>query len=208
MARGAHRVPRVGPFEYKERVQEDRERDLELHGRLKGHDADAFEELYKLYSPIAYGVARRVVGNESIAQEVLHDAFMALWRAPEAFDASRGSLRTFLLSLTHHRAVDAVRREERLRQRNQRAVNLEPVYGEDVAEDVVEGAWTDQRKKEVREALETLPEDQRRVLEMAYFGGRTQVQIAGELQIPLGTVKTRTLAAMRKLRIALYQEAF
>jgi RNA polymerase sigma-70 factor (ECF subfamily) len=102
--------------------------------------------------------------------------------------------------------VDAVRREERLRRRNERVVNLEPVRGEDVAEDVVEGAWLDQRRKEVHEALDGLPPDQRNVLELAYFGGKTQVQIAEELGIPLGTVKTRTLAAMRKMRNALLEE--
>jgi RNA polymerase sigma-70 factor (ECF subfamily) len=80
------------------------------------------------------------------------------------------------------------------------------VRGEDVAEDVVEGAYLAVRRKEVRSALETLPPEQRQVLEMAYFGGYTQVRIAEELQIPVGTVKTRTLAAMRKLRRALYRE--
>ncbi len=186
-------------------MQEDDGRDLELHRRLKGGDAGAFEELYKIYSRPAYGIAFRVAGHDGIAQEIVHDAFMALWRAPEAYDPARGRLRTFLLSLTHHRAVDAVRREERLRQRNLRASNLEPRQGEDVAEDVVEGAFLDQRSKEVREALVTLPDDQRTVLEMAYFGSKTQVQIAEELGIPLGTVKTRTLAAMRKLRRTLQQ---
>lgn len=186
------------------RTEEDG-RDLELYRRLKTGDGAAFEELYSAYSRISYGLAMRVLGQDAIAQEVVHDAFMALWRAPEAFDPSRGSLRTFLLSLTHHRAVDAVRREERLRARNQKAMNLEAKHGEDVAEDVVESAWLGQRSKEVRAALAELPEEQRQVLEMAYFGGNTQAQIADSLEIPLGTVKTRTLAAMKKLRRALYQ---
>ena len=102
-------------------------------------------------------------------------------------------------------AVDAVRREERLRKRTERASNLEPVTGEDPAEDVVEDAYLRVRRKEVRAALSTLPAEQRRVLDMAYFGGMTQARIAEELGIPLGTVKTRTLAAMRKLRAALQE---
>jgi RNA polymerase sigma-70 factor (ECF subfamily) len=102
--------------------------------------------------------------------------------------------------------VDAVRREERLRQRTERASNLEPDLGEDPAEDVVEDAYLGVRRKEVREALAALPAEQRQVLEMAYFGGKTQVVIAAELGIPIGTVKTRTLAAMRKLRVALAQK--
>lgn len=185
----------------------DRERtDLELHRGLQEGDQGAFEELYRTYAPAAYGMAYRVVGQDALAQEVVHDAFMAIWRAPEAYDPSRGTLRTFLLSLVHHRAVDTVRREERLRKRTQKAANLEPIHDEDVAEDVVEASYLVGRRKQVREALETLPVEQRQVLELAYFGGATQARIAEDLGIPLGTVKTRTLAAMRKLRRALARE--
>ena len=138
-----------------------------------------------------------------LAQDVVHDAFMALWRAPEAFDPARGAFRTFFLSLVHHRAVDTVRREERIRARQERASNLEPVAVEDPAEGVIDAADLAERRIEVRAALATLPPEQRQVLEMAYYGGKTQVQIAEEIAIPLGTVKTRTLAAMRKLRRAL-----
>ena len=165
-------------------------------------DRTAFEELYRLYSSAAYGLAVRVTGQELLAQEVVHDSFMALWRAPEAFDPVRGPFRTFFLSLVHHRAVDTVRREERLRRRTER-VNLGPVADEDVAEGVVEEAWLEDRRARILGALQNLPAEQRQVLEMAYFGGRTQAQIAEELSIPLGTVKTRTLAAMRKLQRAL-----
>jgi RNA polymerase sigma-70 factor (ECF subfamily) len=180
--------------------------DLDLHERLRSGSRDAFEELYRRYAPGAYGLALRVTGQELLAQEVVHDAFMALWRAPEAYDPSRGPFRSFFLSLVHHRAVDTVRREERLRRRTERALNLTDPTGEDVAEGVVEEAWLATRRKEVREALSTLPPDQRRVLEMAYFQGYTQAAIAVELGIPLGTVKTRTLAALRKLRRALSNE--
>ena len=174
--------------------------DLECHRRLRQGDRGAFEELYRRYAPGAYGLALRVTGQELLAQEVVHDAFLALWRAPEAFDPARGAFRSYFLSLVHHRAVDTVRREERLRKRSERAMNLYEVGGEDVAEGVVEEAWLTTRRKEVREALLALPDEQRMVLEMAYYGGETQAQIAQELGIPIGTVKTRTLAAMRKLR--------
>lgn len=177
--------------------------DLELHRRVTDGDRAAFEELYRRYANGAYGLALRVTSQDALAQEVVQDAFLALWRAPEAYDPSRGLFRTFFLSLVHHRAVDAVRREQRLRTRTERASNLEPDLGEDVADEAVEGAYLEIRRKEVRAALETLPPEQRQVLEMAYFGGKTQVQIAEELGIPLGTVKTRTFAAMRKLRAAL-----
>ena len=185
---------------------EDDRRDLELHRRVTARDRSAFDELFRRYGRSAHGVALRVTSQELIAQEVVQDAFLALWRAPEAFDPARGAFRTFFLSLVHHRAVDAVRREERLRKRTERAANLEPLTDEDPAEEVVEDAYLSVRRKEVRDALSGLPVEQRQVLEMAYFGGMTQVKIAETLAIPIGTVKTRTLAAMRKLRAALARE--
>lgn len=185
--------------------EEDRQ-DLEAHRRLSSGDRSAFEELYRRYGGPAYGIALRVTAQDLIAQEVVQESFLALWRAPEAFDPARGAFRSFFLSLVHHRAVDAVRREERLRQRTERASNLEPGVGEDPAEDVVQDAYIRVRSKEVREALADLPAEQRRVLDMAYFDGKTQATIAEELGIPIGTVKTRTLAAMRKLRAALAAE--
>lgn len=197
---------RTASFEYKGAVRTAEADDVEQARRLRAQDQGAFEDAYAEYSSAAYGVALRVLRQDAIAQEVVHDAFLALWRAPEAFDPAKGSLRTFLLSLTHHRAVDAVRREERMRARNERSVNLDRPRSEDPADNVVESDWLDYRRKEVRAALDILPPDQRTVLEMAYFGGSTQVQIAEELGIPLGTVKTRTLAAMRKLRAALSTE--
>lgn len=174
--------------------------DLELHRSLTGGDRAAFDELYRRYSSSAYGLAYRVTGQQILAQDVVHDAFLALWRAPAAFDPARGAFRTFFLSLVHHRAVDTVRREERIRARQERAANLEPPAVEDPAEGVADAAEVAGRRVEVRSALETLSPDQRQVLELAYFDGMTQVQIAERLRIPLGTVKTRTLAAMRKLR--------
>ncbi len=180
--------------------------DLELHRRLSAGDREAFERLYRRYAPSAFGLASRVTRQPVLAEDVVQDAFLALWRGPEAYDPARGPFRTFLLSLVHHRAVDVVRREERLRRRTERAQNLEPVRGEDVAEDVIEEAHLRVRREEVRQALEGLPSEQRQVIELAYFGGSTQSQIAETLGIPIGTVKTRTLAAMRKLRRALHPE--
>ena len=187
-------------------MREQEVQDLELHRRLSHGDRAAFEELFRRYGPAAHGLALRITAQEALAQEVVQDAFLALWRAPEAFDPARGAFRSFFLSLVHHRAVDVVRREERLRSRGERASNLEPVRGEDVADDVVEGAYLTVRRKQVREAITTLPPEQRRVIELAYFGGYTQARIAESLGIPIGTVKTRTLAAMRKLRRVLMLE--
>jgi RNA polymerase sigma factor (sigma-70 family) len=174
--------------------------DLELHRRLSAGDVGAFDALYRRYAGVAMGLAYRLTGQHALAQDVVHDAFLAIWRAPEAFDPARGAFRTFLLSLVHHRGVDAIRREERLRARQERAANLEPAEVEDPSEGVAEDDLVARRRIEVRAALADLPSEQRQVLEMAYFGGMTQVRIAERLGIPLGTVKTRTFAALRKLR--------
>ena len=173
--------------------------DADLHRRVAFGDRRAFEELYRRYATAAYGLALRVTGQDSLAQDVVHDAFLAMWRVPEAYDPARGTFRAFFLSLVHHRAVDVVRREERLRRRALR-VNPDSEVGEDVADDVVRDAWLTVRRRQVRDALHQLPPEQRQVLELAYFGGYTQARIAEELGVPLGTVKTRTFAAMRKLQ--------
>jgi DNA-directed RNA polymerase specialized sigma24 family protein len=152
--------------------------DLDLHRRVRHGDREAFDEIYRRYGSAAYGLALRITAQEALAQEVVQDAFLALWRAPEAFDPARGAFRSFFLSLVHHRAVDVV----------------------------VDGAYLSVRRKEVREALTILPPEQRQVIELAYFGGYTQARIAETLGIPVGTVKTRTLAAMRKMRRVLDRE--
>jgi RNA polymerase sigma factor (sigma-70 family) len=174
------------------------ERDGDLHRLMARGERSGFEALYLRYAGAAYGLALRVTGQQLLAEEVVHDSFLALWRAPEAYDPARGPFRTFFLSLVHHRAVDTVRREERLRRRSQR-MNPGPAVDEDVAEGVVNEAWLAERRTQIRAALAALPPDQRQVVEMAYFQGLTQVRIAEALGIPLGTVKTRTLAAMHKL---------
>lgn len=179
-----------------------RQEDVELHRRLLLGDRDAFEELYRRYSAQAFGLALRVCGQQLLAQEVVHDSYLALWRAPAAYDPARGAFHSFFLSLVHHRAVDTVRREARLRRRTEQ-VNPEPLEDEDVADTVVENAWLVERRERVQGALSSLPPEQRRVLEMAYFQGMTQTHIAEAMGIPLGTVKTRTLAAMRRMRRAL-----
>jgi RNA polymerase sigma factor (sigma-70 family) len=178
------------------------ETDLELARRMADRDPSAFEELYRRYAAPAYGLALRVLREAPLAQDVVHEAFMAIWTAPEAYDPARGQFRTFFLSLVHHRAVDAVRRETRLRERDRR-LNLNDPPDEDIGEAVALEADLAERRREVLEALRALPEDQRRVVELMYFEGWTQARIAEATGVPLGTVKTRAFAAIRKLRQAL-----
>ena len=189
-------------------MQERREdmHDAELQAKVALGDQEAFEELYRRYSAPAYGLALRVLASEQLAQDVVHDAFLALWRAPEAFDPTRGSFRSFFLSLVHHRSVDTVRREERLRRRTAR-MNLTAVQDEqDVADLVAQDDWLVDLRDQVHKALESLSAEQREVVELAYFEGMTQARIAERTGLPLGTVKTRTLAALRRLRRMLEEQ--
>jgi len=178
-------------------------RDLDLMRRISEADEEAFRTLFRRHAPTAAALAVRIVRQRFIAEEIVQEAFLAVWRAPAAFDPSRGSVRSWLLGLVHHRAVDAVRREEAQRRRAETAVAEAVIVDGDPAPLVVEEAALPQERDAVRAALGDLPHDQRRVIELMYFEGKTQTQISAELSLPLGTVKSRTLLGMRKLRAAL-----
>ena len=158
-------------------------RDAGLQRHLAMGDRAPFEELYRRYSAPAYGLALRVTGHDLLAQEVVHDAFMALWSAPRPSIRRGATFRSFFLSLVHHRAVDTVRREDRLRRRSAR-VNPEPVEDEDIADIVTRDDWLAARRVEVLRALRRLPPEQREVVELAYFQGWTQARIADERAFP------------------------
>jgi RNA polymerase sigma-70 factor (ECF subfamily) len=177
-------------------------RDDQLVGLVAEKDADALEALYDRYGRAAYSLARRILTDGTLAQDVVQEVFLSLWRDARRFDAGRGTVATYLLSMTHHRAVDAVRREENLRRwrTSDEALELEPDPKANSVEDEVESA---ERRAEVRAALAVLPPAQREALLLAYFGGYTQREVAALVGVPLGTVKTRMAAGMRKLKEAL-----
>jgi RNA polymerase sigma factor (sigma-70 family) len=164
-------------------------------------DAGALESLYERYGKAAYSLARRILTEETLAQDVVQEVFLSLWRNAERFDAGRGTVATYLLSMTHHRAVDVVRREENLRRwrTTDEGLEREPDPKARVEDEVELG----ERRAEVRAALAELPPAQREALLLAYFGGYTQREVAALVGVPLGTVKTRMAAGMRKLREAL-----
>ena len=176
-------------------------RDGELVELVAQKDAGALEALYERYGRAAYSLARRILTEETLAQDVVQEVFLSLWRDARRFDAGRGTVATYLLSMTHHRAVDVVRREENLRRwrTSDEGLELAPDPKARV-EDEVEAS---ERRAEVRSALAELPAAQREALLLAYFGGYTQREVAALVGVPLGTVKTRMAAGMRKMKAAL-----
>lgn len=180
-------------------------RDRELVSRLRLGDEDAFRDLFRQYAPTALALARRIVRDAALAQEIVQEAFLAVWRSPDAYDPDRGSVRAWLIGIVHHRAVDAVRREAAEQRRLQESAVFEPPV--DVADEVLDGIGGHEERKAVREALALLPPPQREVIRLMYFDGLSQSQIAERLALPLGTVKSRTLLGMRRLRDALMEAA-
>ena len=176
-------------------------RDGQLVELVAQQDAGALEALYDRYGRAAYSLARRILTEETLAQDVVQEVFLSLWRDARRFDAGRGTVATYLLSMTHHRAVDVVRREENLRRwrTSDEGLEFEPDPKARVEEEVV----TAERRAEVRAALSFLPPAQREALLLAYFGGYTQREVAALMGVPLGTVKTRMAAGMRKMKQAL-----
>jgi RNA polymerase sigma factor (sigma-70 family) len=181
-------------------------RDREMVRRVARGDEDAFRALFRRYGPSAKALAVRVVRQLFMAEEIVQEAFLALWREPSAYREDRGSFRAWIMSAVHHRAVDMVRREEAQRRR---AVAPRPdeVVAPDVGESVTEEADLADQRARVRAALAEIPPEQREVLELMYFGGKTQSTIAEETGLPLGTVKSRTLLGMRRLRSMLVEES-
>ena len=159
-------------------------------------DRDAFARLYDLYAGAAYSLALRVVRDRDLAADVVQEAFLAIWNQASKFDSSRGQPSTWILTVTHHKAVDTVRREERRRADVMDEARDIP----DASAPVEDQAWQGVAREQVRAAMSKLPDPHREVLELAYFAGYTQSQLAERLAVPIGTVKSRTFAAMNALR--------
>ncbi|HXF37710.1 MAG TPA: sigma-70 family RNA polymerase sigma factor [Actinomycetota bacterium] len=177
-------------------------RDRDLLRRIEGGDEAAFRTLFRRYGGTALALARRIVRQGFLAEEIVQEAFLSIWRRPGAYDEARGSVRAWLMAAVHHRAVDAVRREESQRRRAEAVIEL-PDPGDDPGVTVVEAVGLPEERRAVRGALEDLPAEQRQVIELMYFQGLSQSKIAERLSLPLGTVKSRTLLAMRRLRASL-----
>ena len=172
--------------------------DEELMQLVRRGDARAFEVVYERHSGAAFSLAYRMTGKRVTAEEVVQEAFLALWRANARYDRTRGSVRTWILGIVHNRAIDALRRGMVHDRRRASDEGIEERFAADERTEA-EVARRDEAR-EVRTALDTLPADQLKVIELAYFGGFTHSEIAAMLEEPLGTVKGRMRLGLAKMR--------
>ena len=158
-------------------------------------DEVALAELYDRYGRIAYGLALRVIRDEALAEDAVQEAFLAIWRGASRFVPERAKASTWILTLVHRRAVDLVRREER---RRADPLPEGELGGRDPSAE--DAAWLRLERERVQAALAELPDQQREAIELAYYGGFTQSELAARLGEPLGTIKSRMFTGLRRLR--------
>ena len=172
--------------------------DEEMMQLVQASDPRAFELLYDRHAGAAFSLAYRMVGNRVSAEDITQEAFLSIWRSRLRYDPARGSVRTWVLGIVHNRAIDSLRRSVVHDRRRQTMEGVEERFEARERTDV-EAARRDEART-VRSALDTLPEDQRRTIELAYFGGFSHSQIAELLNEPIGTVKGRMRLGLDKMR--------
>lgn len=173
--------------------------DAALVVAIARYGRDALAEAYRRYGGGVYGLARRVLADAELAEDVVQEVFLLLWRRPERFDPDRGSLRAFLLAQAHRKSVDVIRSETARRKREHRDGMLGGEWDYDLEREVTELATAER----VREAVGTLRDEERRAIELAYFGGLTYREVAADLNEPEGTIKGRIRAGLRNMRARL-----
>ena len=177
--------------------------DAELARRLRDADGTALSELYQRFGHLCYSLARRICADGGRAEDVVHGVFVTLWRDPWEFDPARDSVSTWLLTMTQHRAVDEVRRMSTVRPDEVAAPRAAPGWSQAAVAGADQIATTRVAARQVREALDRLPGEQRQALVGAYFGGHTQREIAAFTGVPLATVKSHMSTAIRRLQSVL-----
>jgi RNA polymerase sigma-70 factor, ECF subfamily len=168
--------------------------DEELLDAVASGDDGALAALYDRFGRVAYGLAYRILRDQALAEDAVQEGFLAVWRSAQGYQRERSKAATWILTLVHRRAVDLVRREDR-----RRTEALDEAQ-EPASESVDEQAGLRDRRVAVQAALQQLPEDQRHALELAYYGGYTQSELAERLGVPLGTIKSRMFAGLNRLR--------
>ena len=177
--------------------------DEEIMELLGDGNPEAFEVIYDRHSRAAFSLAYRIAGDRNVAEDITQEAFLSMWRSHVRFDRERGSVRTWVLGIVHHRAIDAMRRNSVHDRRRSSAEGIEERHEAPERERTeVEAARRDEAR-EVHEVMQTLPGEQLQVVRLAYFGGFTHTQIAQMLQMPVGTVKGRMRLGLEKMRRAL-----
>jgi RNA polymerase sigma-70 factor (ECF subfamily) len=171
--------------------------DEDLISRVEVNDAEAFAVLYDRHSRAAYSLAYRMMGERQAAEDLVQDAFLKVWRGAGSFRSERGSVRTWLLSIVHNRGIDQLRSLGSSRRTQQR---MEASAPRSQPSEAFAQSWRNSQREQVREALKTLPPEQLKVLELAYFSGYTHVEIAELLSLPLGTVKGRMRLGLKKVK--------
>jgi RNA polymerase sigma-70 factor, ECF subfamily len=172
--------------------------DEELMEKVAANDADAFEVVLERHADAAFSLAYRICGRRSLAEDIAQEVFLSLWRSGARYDRARGSVRTWTLGIVHNRAVDALRRSGVHDRRRASDEGIEETL--EAPERTDAQALDRAVSSEIRGALGELPAEQRRVIELAYFGGFTHVEIASMLDTPVGTVKGRMRLGLQKLR--------
>jgi len=179
-----------------------RRTDEELVEAVAGADEDALGELYDRFGKVAYGLAYKILQDASLAEDAVQEAFLQIWRGAGSYRPERAKASTWLLTFVHRRAVDLVRREQKRR--------TSPVVGEPQSSDpgADEAAIATSRREIVQDALRRLPAEQREPIELAYYAGLTQTELAERLDQPLGTIKSRMFSGLQRLRVLLAEAGY
>ena len=175
--------------------------DEDLMQLVRRADAQAFEVVYERHSSAAFSLAYRMCGARAAAEDVVQESFLSLWRSGARYDRARGSVRTWVLGIVHNRAIDSLRRSVVHDRRRASDEGIEERFEARERTEVEVGRLDE--AEEIRQALTTLPTEQSRVIELAYFGGFTQSEIATMIDTPIGTVKGRMRLGLEKMRAQL-----
>jgi RNA polymerase sigma-70 factor (ECF subfamily) len=171
--------------------------DEDLISLVEASDAEAFATLYDRHSRAAFSLAYRMMGDRQAAEDLAQDAFLKVWRSAGSYRAERGSVRTWILSIAHNRGIDQLRSHASRRRTQDR---IEASAPRSQPSEAFAETWRNSQRDQVREALNTLPSEQLKILELAYFSGYTHVEISEVLSLPLGTVKGRMRLGLKKIR--------
>jgi RNA polymerase sigma-70 factor, ECF subfamily len=171
--------------------------DEDLISFVEAADAEAFATLYDRHSRAAFSLAYRMMGERQASEDLTQDAFLKVWRGASSYRADRGSVRTWILSIVHNRGIDQIRSQASRRRTQDKVEGSAP---RSQPSEAFAEAWRNSQRDQVREALNTLPSEQLKILELAYFSGYTHVEISDLLGLPLGTVKGRMRLGLKKIR--------